>query len=329
MGRSRDRAKLIELLRLTFRDWRGDNVSLMAAGLSYYAMLALAPLMVLALIVVGRLYPDEAQARITLQITRFIGPRIASAIGSMLDEASRPAGGLVPLVVSAITLFVATSSAFNQLINAFDLIWNVRPSGERGVLGTLFDRLLAFGTFLLLSLILLGTFLVTAVTARANALISVNLNIAPLWNIIFSLLLTTLLFTAIFKVLPRVQLGWRDVWVGAFVTATLFVIGKELFGVYIALSSVTSGYGAAGSLIILLIFIFYSAQILLTGAEFTKHYASRTGAQVRIEQYAERYRIVSEREPTIPLVGNTLDEEEVQLLPEAPGKRGTARDEPE
>lgn len=324
-----DRAKLIELLRLTFRDWRGDNVSLMAAGLSYYAMLALAPLMVLALIVVGRLYPDEAQARITLQITRFIGPRIASAIGSMLDEASRPAGGLVPLVVSAITLFVATSSAFNQLINAFDLIWNVRPSGERGVLGTLFDRLLAFGTFLLLSLILLGTFLVTAVTARANALISVNLNIAPLWNIIFSLLLTTLLFTAIFKVLPRVQLGWRDVWVGAFVTATLFVIGKELFGVYIALSSVTSGYGAAGSLIILLIFIFYSAQILLTGAEFTKHYASRTGAQVRIEQYAERYRIVSEREPTIPLVGNTLDEEEVQLLPEAPGKRGTARDEPE
>lgn len=288
-----NRKMLVTLLKDTFRDWQADNASLMAAGLSYYAILALAPLLVLALLIMGRLYPDEAQARITMQVTRLVGVRIARAVGAVLEEASRPSGGLLPVAISAATLFVATSGAFAQLMNAFDVIWKVRPSGQRGVRGTVLDRLLAFGMVVIFGLLLMSTFLATAIISQASRFVPF-MDYAPLWNVLLSLALTTLLFAAIFKVLPRVQIAWRDVWMGAFVTAVLFVIGKELIGVYLSVSNITSAYGAAGSLVVLVIFIYFSAQILLLGAEFTKHYARRLGSRPQIDRYAVRYRIVTE-----------------------------------
>ena len=295
-----DRQTYVQLIKDTFRDWREDNASLLAAGLSYYAILSLAPMLVLALVLVARLYPDDdAQMRITLQVARLIGPRISSALSTMLEEASRTTGGTIAIVGSAVTLFIGASGAFAQLMNALDVIWNVRPSGERGILGTVLDRLLAFSMVLVFGLILVGTFVATAVIARANRFVPINLNYAPLWNIALSLLLTTVLFDAIFKVLPRVQLTWRDVGVGAFVTAALFVLGKELIGLYLGLSDVSSSYGAAGSIIILLIFVYYSAQILLLGAEFTKQYARRLGHQVGIDNYAVRYQLVTREEPAM------------------------------
>lgn len=292
-----NRKMLLTLLKDTFRDWQADNASLMAAGLSYYAILALAPLLVLALLIMGRLYPDEAQARITMQVTRLVGVRIARAVGAVLEEASRPSGGLLPVAISAATLFVATSGAFAQLMNAFDVIWKVRPSGQRGVRGTVLDRLLAFGMVVIFGLLLLSTFLATAIISQASRFVPI-VDYAPLWNILLSLALTTLLFAAIFKVLPRVHIAWRDVWMGAFVTAVLFVIGKELIGVYLSVSNITSAYGAAGSLVVLVIFIYFSAQILLLGAEFTKHYARRLGSRPRIDKHAVRYRIVTEKHAT-------------------------------
>lgn len=292
-----NRKMLVRLLRDTFRDWRADNAPLIAAGLSYYAILALAPLLVLALVIVGRLYPDEAQARITVQITRLVGFRIARAVGAILEEARRPSGGFLAIAVSSVTLFIAASGAFAQLMNALDVVWKVRPSGERGVRGTVLDRLLAFGMVVIFGLLLISTFLATAILARASRFVPL-MDYAPLWNILLSLALTTLLFAAIFKVLPRVHIAWRDVWIGAFVTAVLFVIGKELIGVYLSFSNITSAYGLMGSIIILLIFIYFSAQILLLGAEFTKHYARRLGSRPPIDKYAVRYRVVTEREDT-------------------------------
>ena len=140
------------------------------------------------------------------------------------------------------------------------------------------------------------TLVVTAVLARANRIVGIEVNYIPIWNILLSLALSTIVFAAIFKILPRVKLAWRDVWIGAFVTAALFVIGKELIGLYLALSNVTSAYGTAGSIIVLLIFIFFSAQILLLGAEFTKHYARRLGSRPPIEEYAIRYRVITEKD---------------------------------
>lgn len=287
---------LVRLLKDTFRDWRADNASLMAAGLSYYAILALAPLLILALLIMGRLYPDEAQARITVQVARLVGVRIARAVGAVLDEASRPSG-LLPIAVSAATLFLATSGAFAQLMNALDVIWKVRPSGQRGVRGTVLDRLLAFGMVVIFGLLLLSTFLATAIIAQASRFVPI-MEFAPLWNILLSLALTTLLFAAIFKVLPRVYIAWRDVWMGALVTAVLFVISKELIGLYLSLSNITSAYGAMGSIIVLLVFVYFSAQILLLGAEFTKHYARRLGSRPPVDKYAVRYRIETEKEAT-------------------------------
>lgn len=320
-----NRKALVQLLKETFRDWRGDNASLLAAGLSYYAILSLAPMLVLGLVLVARFYPeDDAQMRITLQVARLIGPRISSALSGVLDEASRPSGGAFAIVTSLVTLLIGASGAFAQLMNALDVIWNVRPSGKRGVLGTVFDRLLAFAMVLVFGLLLVGTFVATAVIARANRFVPFEINYAPLWNISLSLLLTTALFAAIFKVLPRVQLGWRDVGMGAFVTAILFVLGKELIGLYLGLSDVSSSYGAAGSIIILLIFVYYSAQILLLGAEFTKHYARRQGRQVFVDDYAVRYRLVTDEEPSLRDIAALSPAQEVQVAPHPPAQRRMA-----
>ena len=158
------------------------------------------------------------------------------------------------------------------------------------------DRLLAFGMVLLMITVMTATLLLSTVLARANRLVGIELRFVPLWNILLSLALFTLIFASIFKVLPRVKLAWRDVWMGAFVTAALFVIGQELIGLYLALSNVTSAYGTAGSIVVLLIFIFFTAQILLLGAEFTKHYARRLGSRPEIDDYAVRYRIVTEKD---------------------------------
>lgn len=314
-----DRQDYIQIIKNTFRDWREDNASLLAAGLSYYAILSLAPMLVLSVILVARLYPeDDAQMRITIQVARLIGPRVSSALSGVLDEASRPTGGAFAIVTSAVTLVIGASGAFAQLMNALDVIWKVRPSGSRGILGTIFDRLLAFGMVLVFGLLLIGTFVATAVIARANRFVPFEINYAPVWNIILSLLLTTALFAAIFKVLPRVQLNWRDVGTGAFVTAALFVLGKELIGLYLGLSDVSSSYGAAGSLIIILIFVYYSAQIMLLGAEFTRHYARRQGRHVVVDHYAVRYQHVTEDKPKLQDVAAVSPAEEVQVTPRAP-----------
>ncbi len=284
----------LRLLQETLRDWRLDNVPLMAAGLSFYAILAVAPLLFLAMSIASRIYPDEAQAQITLQITRFIGARVAVAVSSMLSEAGRQSGSTLAIVGSVGALFLATSGAFAQLMNALDVIWKVRPSGDRGLLGTVLDRVVAFSMVLVMFVVTSSSFVVTTVLARANRVVPFQSSLGPILNIVLSLALSTLMFAAIFKILPRVRLTWRDVWIGAFVTATLFVIGKEAIGVYLGLSNVTSAYGATGSIIVLLIFIYGAAQILLLGAEFTKHYARRLGSRPPIDVHALRYRIVTE-----------------------------------
>lgn len=287
---------LVQLVKDTLHDWRIDNVTLMAAGLSYYATLAVAPLLLLGLFIASQIYRDEAQSQLTLQITRFIGPRIAAAVASIMSEVRQPSGGSIAVIGSAVTLFIATSGAFAQLMNALDVIWRVRPSGQRGLLGTLADRAIAFGMVLIMLVVISTSFIVTAVLARAIRVLPFESNLVPVLNIVVSLMLSTLMFAAIFKVLPRVRLQWRDVWIGALVTASLFVIGKELIGLYLALSRITSAFGATGSIVVLLIFIYFTAQILLLGAEFTKHYARRLGSRPPLDEYAIRYRLVTERD---------------------------------
>lgn len=313
------RRDFVDLLKSTVQGWQEDNVSLMAAALSYYTILSLAPLLVLAIAITAQIYEDFARELITAQISRYVGVRVADAIGLIIENAQQPSAGLIAGIFGVATLLFGASGVFAQLMNAMDVIWRVVPSEERGVLGTAKDRLLAFGMVLLSGFLFLLTLAATALVTWAGQLISgltpETLSLVPVLNIVVSLVLTTVIFAAIFKVIPRVTLVWRDVWTGALVTATLFVVGKELIAVYLRLGQPGSAYGAAGSIIVLLIFVYYSAQIFLLGAEFTKFYARRFGSQATLASGARRYRIVIEDEPTLRAVAGTLPEEEIQVVP--------------
>jgi membrane protein len=309
------------LLKDTFIAWRDDNASRLAAALSYYTLFSLTPLLVIAIAVAGQIYGQNARARIAAQAGRILGHQVADALGVIIENASAPSSGLIAGTIGVVTLLIGASGVFSQLIGAFDVIWRVRPTEERGFLGTVKDRLLAFVMVLVIGFLILLTFIVSAVIAGANKLASgfapPSVDIAPFLNAVVSVVLITLLFAIIYRVLPRVTLPWRDLWIGSAVTAALFVLGKELIGLYLGFSNPSSGFGAAGSVIVLLIFVYYAAQVFLFGAEFTKLYAQRFGSRPQLDEAVERYRIVPEDEPTMRAVAASLPAQEVQLVPRA------------
>jgi membrane protein len=315
-----NRKTIVELLKDTFRAWSADNAPLLAAAISFYTIFSLAPLLILAIAVTRFIYGDEARMRVTAQASRYAGSAVGDALGVLISNAGETTSGIVATVAAAIALLLGASGVFAQLMGALDRIWHVQPSGERGPLGIITDRFLGFLMLLIIGALFLLTLVVSAVIAQANAVASIFapswLDFAPILNIIGSLILTTLLFAAVYKVLPRVTLTWRDVWIGAVATAGLFVVGKELISLYLTVANPASGYDTAGSLIVLLIFVYYSSQIFLIGAEFTKIYARRFGSHVRLESGAVRYRIVteSEAEPVMRAVAGTVPAEDVQLM---------------
>jgi membrane protein len=311
-----DSKGFLELVKDSFNAWRRDNASRLAAALSYYTVFSLAPLLVLAIAVAGQIY-EEPRRQIRQQAGRVLGLQVADALAVIVDNAQEPATGLVLGLVGLVTLLLGASGVFSQLMGAFDVIWHTRPAEGRGIAGTIKDRLLAFTLVLLIGLLFLLTFIASAALAKANDLATAFapgwLDFAPLLNIVLSLLLATLLFAVVYKTLPRVVIAWRDVWVGAAVTAVLFVVGKELIGLYLGYSDPSSGYGAAGSIIVLLVFIYYAAQIFLLGAEFTKLYARHHGSQVEVEEGALHHRVLTENEAAPHTVVAPSPAQEVRL----------------
>ncbi len=310
----------VELLKETFQAWRTDSTPLLAAAISFYTVFSLAPLLILAIAVTRFIYGDEARLRVTVQASRYVGVAVADALGVLISNAGETTSGVVAGIVAAFALLFGASGVFAQMMGALDRIWHVRPSGERGALGAIGDRFLGFLMLLIIGALFLLTLVVSAVIAQANAVASIFapswLDFAPILNIIGSLILTTLLFAAIYKVLPRVTLTWRDVWLGAVATAGLFVVGKELISLYLTLANPTSGYDTAGSLIVLLTFVYYSSQIFLLGAEFTKVYTHRFGSHGELESGMVRYRIVPEpeAEPALRAVAETVPARDVQIM---------------
>lgn len=315
-----NRKTIVQLLKDTLQGWRADNAPLLAAAISFYTVFSLAPLLILAIAITRFIYGDEAQLRVTAQVSRYTGAAVGDALGVLISNAGETTSGVVAGIVAAIALLFGASGVFAQLMGALDRIWHVQPSGERGALGIITDRFLGFLMLLIIGALFLLTLVVSAVIGQANAVASAFapswLDFAPILNIVGSLILTTLLFAAIYKVLPRVTLTWRDVWIGAVATAGLFVVAKELISLYLTLANPSSGYDTAGSLIVLLIFVYYSSQIFLLGAEFTKIYARRFGSHVELESGAVRYRIVTEpeSEPAMRAVAETAPAGEVQVM---------------
>lgn len=274
-----------EILKETFTEWSEDKASRLAAALAYYTVFSLAPLLIIVIVAVGAVFGQSAvEGQIVSQIEGTVGENGAQLIETMLKSISERGSGVLATVIAIVTVLVGATGVFNQLQDALNTIWEVAPKPERGLLGMLQDRLISFLMILGMGLLLIATFILSAGLAAIEGflgdLVPDFFNLLQFGNSAISFGLTVLLFGMIYKVLPDVQISWRDVWIGATVTAVLFTIGRYLIGLYLTRSSVTSAYGAAGSLIIILLWVYYSAQIILLGAEFTQVYARKMGSQI-------------------------------------------------
>jgi membrane protein len=279
------------LLKETFSEWREDKASRLAAALAYYTVFALAPLLIIVIAVAGLVFGQEAaRGELIAQIQGLVGQEGAQLIETMVESASKPTSGIIATTIAIATILFGASGLFGQLQDALNTIWEVEPKPERGILGMIKDRFLSFTMVLGIGFLLLVSLIVSAVLSALNPYLKDLLPGSIYWiqilNFIISFGVITLLFAMIYKILPDVEIAWDDVWIGAVVTSLLFNLGKFLIGLYLGNSSAGSAYGAAGSLVILLLWVYYSAQILLFGAEFTQVYAKRRGSWVASAQKA-------------------------------------------
>ena len=280
---------LFTIIKETFQDWSADKASRLAASMAYYTLFSLAPLLVIVIAIIGFILGSQqtVQQRVVEQIGTLISPAAASAINGFINNARVHQGtSILSTILGVILLLVGASGVFGELQDALNTIWNVRVDSKRGFWRTVKDRFLSFTMvlgvgFLLLVSLLIST-AISAVMKYFNNLLPGPGDALLLQgiNIVLSLGIITLLFALIYKYLPDAEIRWRDVWMGSFVTALLFTIGKFAIGVYLGNSSTASVYGAAGSLVVILLWVYYSTQILFFGAEFTQVYARRHGDEI-------------------------------------------------
>jgi len=273
-----------DLLKETGTGWVEDKVPRLGAALAYYTILSAAPLLVITLAIAGLVFGREAaQGQLVEQLRGLIGQEGGEAIQTMLTHTSGLGSSIPAMVVGVVMLLIGASGVFLELQDSLNTIWGVTSKPGRGLRGILQDRFLSLamvlGTgFLLLVTLVISTFLAGFIRFVGFSGTSV---VGYVLNFSLSLLVVTVLFALIFKVLPDVKIGWRDVGIGAVATAVLFTLGKELIGLYLGHASVGSAYGAAGSLVVFVVWVYYSAQILFLGAEFTKVYANHFGSRIQ------------------------------------------------
>jgi membrane protein len=280
-----------QLLKETYTQWSAAKPFQLAAALAYYTLFSLAPLLLIAIAVAGLVFGREAtEHQILTTFQGFVGPQGAEAIQDLLRSASTPESGILATVIGIVTLLIGAGGVVGQLQESLNTIWEVeaKPGGE--LWGLLRTRFVSFAMIMGVGFLLLVSLLISAALA---AMIQVMRGMLPggevLWHgleFLVSLGLVTLLFALIYKVLPDVEIAWRNVWIGAGMTALLFTVGKFLLGLYLGQKGITSPYGAAGSLVLVLLWVYYSGLIFFFGAAFTKVYATRYDADVRPAPYA-------------------------------------------
>jgi len=274
-----------ELVKRSVIAWTDDYASSMGAAISFYTLFSLAPLLIILIAILGAVFGEQAaQGRILDELSGLVGPSAAAAIEEVLENARRQGGSGWAAGIGFVTLLVGATSVLAELQSALDRIWASPATSEAdGVWSFLRRRVLTFGLILGLVFLLLVSL---TVSAGLNAIGSWAGGVVAEWKWLFALAnhlvslgVVTLLFAMIYKLLPRERIAWQDVWVGAMTTAVLFTIGKLLIGLYLGKSGLASTYGAAGSLIVLLLWVYYSAQAFLLGAEFTWVYAYSLGSR--------------------------------------------------
>ncbi len=276
-------SQLIGLLRAAGSAWLDDYAPSMGAALAYYTLFSIAPLLLIVISIAGLVFgPDAARGEIFAELRELMGETGAATVQSLLQNVNRPAQGVFGTLVGAAVLLVGAMSVFGELQNSLDRIWRAPQRADPGLWALVRSRLLSFGMVLgvgfLLIVSLVASAGVAAVAKFTGHLMGPWALLVEVLNFGVTFAFVTATFAMIYKIIPHVRIGWADVWLGAGVTALLFAIGKSLIGLYLGRSSFASGFGAAGSLILLLVWMYYSAQIFLLGAEFTRVYARTFGS---------------------------------------------------
>lgn len=272
------------LLKATYSQWSSDRVPRMGAALAYYTIFSLAPLLVIAIAIAGFVFgADAVQGRIMGEIQGLVGRESARAVQTMIQSAHRPAHGVIATIVGLVLLLVGASGVFSEMQDALNNIWKVDTTSKTGVWNLVRYRFLSFGMVLGIGFLLLVSLLLSAALSAAAGYLEGFISVPPAAlhavDFLFSLFFIAALLALIFKLLPDTRISWSDVWVGAALTSLLFTLGKFLIGFYIGKSVTMSAYGAAGSVVIMLAWIYYSAQLLYFGAEFTHVFSKRCGSQ--------------------------------------------------
>lgn len=277
-----DLRKITSLLSRTFSQWSNHDAQTQGAALSYFTVLSLAPLLVIAISIAGLVFGEKAaRGEIVNQVNSLVGPAGGDAIQTMLSHARSPQTGILAGAIGFIVLLFGASGVFTQLRKALNRIWEVQQPKTSGWWSMIRDEFFSFSMVAGIGFLLLVSLIASTVFAALGKVVGGYLptGIFEGVNFVVSLVAITFLFAVIYRVVPNQTLPWRGLWVGSFMTAVLFTLGKFLLGLYLGKASVGSPYGAAGSLIVLFVWVYYSAQLFLFGAEFTRLYACESGVQ--------------------------------------------------
>ncbi|PSO88507.1 MAG: ribonuclease BN [Cyanobacteria bacterium QS_3_48_167] len=286
---------ILGLLRETITEWQADKASRLAAALAYYTVFSLAPLLIIAVATAGTIFGQEAaKGEIVEQIEGLVGSDSARVIETAISNANQPDVSNIASIISIIVLLFGASGVFTQLQDSLNTVWNVQPKPGRSmksIIGLVLKRILSFSLvvgigFLLVVSLILSAALLALSNYQSSLLPDLNF-LWQIFNFVLSFGIVTLLFALMYKFLPDVKIAWSNVWIGAIITSLLFAIGKFLLGFYLGRGSFGSTYGAAASLVVLLAWVYYSAQILFLGAELTLVNARRHGSKIVPSNHAE------------------------------------------
>lgn len=274
----------VELLKQTFAEFNEDKAPRLGAALAYYTVFALAPFLIVLTAIAGLVFRSDAQGKIVEQLQSQLGPQATEFVTTILDHAGKQSSSVPATIIGILVALAGAAGLFGQLQDALNTIWEVAPKPQ-GFLAMLKTRFLSFAMVLGTGFLLLVSLLLSAALQVLSKLASDWLPIpAPLiegLNLLLAFGVITLLFALIFKELPDVEIGWSDVWIGAAVTSFLFGVGRFALSLYIGHVATTSPYGPAGSVVLVLLWVYYAAQILFFGAEFTQVYASKYGSRIK------------------------------------------------
>lgn len=281
------------VIKESFHEWSEDKASRLAAALSYYTIFSLAPLLVIVIAIAGLVWGQQAaKGAIVGQIQGLVGQSGAQQVQTMIQNANRPGAGIVATIIGVVVLILGATGVFTALQDSMNTIWEVQPKAGQGIWHMIRERFLSFAMVLGIGFLLIVSLVVTAALSAIGKFMAGSLPFSTLLlqaiNIAVSLLVLTFLFAVIYKFLPDAKTGWKEVLLGGLITAILFTVGRQLIGLYLGRSSTASIFGAAGSLIILLLWIYYSGMILFMGAEITQVYANHFGKGIVPAPNAER-----------------------------------------